>query len=72
MDWMARSRNLEMRVQTWNFMTITDSKCYELAASFLSDHPEKDTIKNREILAQHIQEQIEEMIEFTLQEKNPI
>ncbi len=53
-------------------MTRADSKCYELAASFLSDHPEKDTIKNREILAQHIQEQIEEMIEFTLQEKNPI
>ena len=49
-----------------------DPKCYELAAAFLSDHPDKDTQENRETLAQHIQEQIEEMIEFTLQEKNPI
>ena len=49
-----------------------DPKCYNLAKSFLEDHPEKDTEENRAMLAQHIQEQIEEMIEFTLPEKTPV
>ena len=49
-----------------------DPKCYNLAVEFLKDHPEKDTVDNRSTLAKHIQEQIEEMIEFILQEKNPV
>lgn len=44
-----------------------DPKCYELAAAFLADWPEKNTEENRDKLAQHIQTEIESEIEFTLE-----
>lgn len=43
-----------------------DSRCYDLAALFLSDSPEKNTEANRGELAQHIQTEIENWIEFIL------
>lgn len=43
-----------------------DSRCYDLAAVFLSDSPEKNTEANRDELAQHIQDEIEGWIEFIL------
>lgn len=43
-----------------------DSRCYDLAALFLSDNPEKDTEANRKYLAQHIQEEIEGTIQYIL------
>ncbi len=43
-----------------------DQACYDLAASFLFDHPNKDTAENRDILAAHIQTEIENWIEFIL------
>lgn len=43
-----------------------DSRCYDLAAMFLSDEPEKNTEANRDELAQHIQTEIEGWIEHTL------
>jgi len=47
-----------------------DSRCYDLAAVFLSDNPEKNTEANRAELAQHIQDEIEGWIEFILQPSN--
>ena len=44
-----------------------DSRCYDLAALFLSDCPEKNTEENRDKLAQHIQNEIESEIEFILE-----
>lgn len=41
-----------------------DPKCYELAALFLSDCPEKNTEANRDQLAALIQRTIEDDIEF--------
>lgn len=43
-----------------------DSRCYDLAAVFLSEEPEKNTEANRDELAQHIQTEIEGWIEFIL------
>ena len=43
-----------------------DSRCYDLAALFLSDEPEKNTEANRDELAQHIQTEIEDWIEYIL------
>lgn len=43
-----------------------DPRCYDLAAIFLSDSPEKDTEANRDELAQHIQTEIEGWIEYIL------
>lgn len=43
-----------------------DSRCYDLAALFLSDNPEKNTEANRDELAQHIQTEIEDWIEYIL------
>jgi hypothetical protein len=40
-----------------------DTKCYELAEAFLSDEPEIDTEKNRDLLAKDIQQAIEDFIE---------
>ena len=37
-----------------------DPECYELAAAFMEDHPERDTPENRQKLAQTIQDAIEE------------
>jgi hypothetical protein len=42
-------------------------ECYDLAALFLSDWPEKNTEENRDKLAQHIQTEIESEIEFILE-----
>lgn len=44
-----------------------DTKCYDLAAAFLADWPEKNTKENRDKLAQHIQNEIESEIEFILE-----
>lgn len=41
-----------------------DPACYDLAASFLSDHPKKNTEANRDQLAALIQRTIEDDIEF--------
>lgn len=41
-----------------------DSACYDLAALFLSDCPEKNTEANRDQLAALIQSTIEDGIEF--------
>lgn len=43
-----------------------DPACYDLAARFLSDWPEKNTEENRAKLAAHIQYEIESEIEFIL------
>lgn len=43
-----------------------DPAVYELTRLFLSDVPEKDTEQNRQWLAQHIQNEIEDWIEFVL------
>ena len=43
-----------------------DIKCYTLAREFLEYHPSKDSEQNREILAQNIQTEIEETIEYEL------
>jgi hypothetical protein len=40
-----------------------DEKCYELAKYFLEDDPLLDTEENRRILAQAIQDEIEQDIE---------
>lgn len=44
--------------------------CYELAVSLLSDYPDKDNPTNREYLAQHIQTEIEDVIEYTFKSHN--
>lgn len=41
-----------------------DPACYDLAASFLSDHPGKNTEANRDQLAALVQRTIEDDIEF--------
>lgn len=46
-----------------------DSRCYDLAALFLSDNPDKNTEANRDELAQHIQDEIESWIEYILKPK---
>lgn len=38
-----------------------DPACYDLAAHFISDHPELERLRDK--LAQHIQDAIEEWIE---------
>lgn len=43
-----------------------DQSCYDLASAFLVDHPDKNTESNRDELAQHIQTEIEDWIEFIL------
>lgn len=48
-----------------------DSRCYDLAAAFLVDWPEKNTEENRDKLAQHIQTEIESEIEFILEPAAP-
>jgi len=45
-----------------------DPKCYDLAKAFLEDHPEKDCETNRGILAENIQREIEDTIEYELGE----
>ena len=45
-----------------------DVKCYRLACDFLEDHPEIDTNKNRQELAQEIQDSIETWIDI---QENP-
>ena len=53
-------------------MTKTyDPACYDLAAAFLSDHPEKNTEENCDKLAAHIQSEIESEIEFVLKPRTP-
>lgn len=41
-----------------------DSKCFDLAKSFLSDEPSLDTFNNAARLATHIQLTIEEWLEY--------
>jgi hypothetical protein len=41
-----------------------DPACYDLAAAFLSDHPDKNTEANRDQLAELIQRTIEQEIEY--------
>lgn len=48
-----------------------DEKCYDLAAAFLADWPEKNTEENRDKLASHIQKEIESEIEFILEPTVP-
>ena len=48
-----------------------DQSCYDLAAAFLVDHPEKNNEANRDELAQHIQTQIEDWIEYILKPVSP-
>jgi hypothetical protein len=48
-----------------------DPACYDLAASFLSDHPEKNTEANRDQLAALIQRTIEDDIEFGMESTVP-
>lgn len=47
-----------------------DSRCYDLAAVFLSDSHGKDTEANRQQLAQHIQDEIEGTIEYILKSES--
>lgn len=46
-----------------------DTKCYDLAESFLSDEPEKNTEANRSILAQRIQDAIEMYMSYEAEPK---
>ena len=41
-------------------------KVYELAEHFLEAVPEKNTERNRQLLAQHIQDELEDWILFML------
>lgn len=43
-----------------------DTKCYDLAVAFLADRSDKDNEANRDDLAQHIQNEIEDWIEYIL------
>ena len=43
-----------------------DMRVYKLVELFLSEVPEKNTAKNRHLLAQHIQDEIEDWILFML------
>ena len=43
-----------------------DVRVYELVEHFLSGVPEKNTERNRHLLAQHIQDEIEDWILFML------
>lgn len=46
--------------------TVTcDPRCYELAVHFLSDHPHLDTALGRQMLAEEIQQTIEEFLADT-------
>ena len=47
-----------------------DTKCYDLAAAFLHDEPELDTEDKRTSLAQTIQTEIENWIEWEREHKN--
>jgi hypothetical protein len=47
-----------------------DPKVYELVESFLSDTPGKNTEQNRQILAQHIQDELEDWVMFMLLPNN--
>jgi hypothetical protein len=42
-----------------------DPKCYELAEEFLSDEPELNTEKHRDLLAKDIQQAIEDFISYS-------
>lgn len=41
-----------------------DTKCYDLASAFLSDVPDINTENNRDKLAAHVQQQIEDWIQY--------
>jgi hypothetical protein len=43
-----------------------DPKVYELAKHFLAATPEKNTERNRQLLAQHIQDELEDWTLFML------
>ena len=43
-----------------------DMRVYKLVELFLSEVPEKNTAKNRHLLAQHIQDELEDWILFML------
>ena len=43
-----------------------DERVYQLVEHFLSGTPEKNTAKNRHLLAQHIQDELEDWILFML------
>ena len=43
-----------------------DMRVYELVEHFLSGVPEKNTARNRHLLAQHIQDELEDWILFML------
>ena len=43
-----------------------DPKVYQLVEHFLSAVPEKNTARNRQLLAQHIQDEIEDWVMFML------
>ena len=43
-----------------------DARVYELVEHFLSSVPEKNTERNRRLLAQHIQDELEDWILFML------
>ena len=47
-----------------------DPKVYELVKHFLDATPEKDTERNRHLLAQHIQDELEDWILFMLLPEN--
>jgi len=40
-----------------------DKKCYELAVHFLADHPDIDSDDTRDLLAQDIQQAIDDFFE---------
>jgi hypothetical protein len=43
-----------------------DPKVYELVKHFLETVPEKNTKRNRQLLAQHLQDELEDWILFML------
>ena len=43
-----------------------DMRVYKLVELFLSEVPEKNTAKNRHLLAQHLQDELEDWILFML------
>lgn len=47
-----------------------DQKCYDLAEAFLEDEPELNTEKNRDELAQAIQDVIEGHLSFHFRQKD--
>ena len=47
-----------------------DVRVYKLVELFLSEVPEKNTAKNRHLLAQHLQDELEDWIMFMLLPQN--